>query len=65
MTVLPRPVATASPTPAMFRLLATVLAALLFTAGWTAGAVVQAVLWCVTAIRLGWDDARHRDGGTR
>lgn len=62
MTVLdrPRPVA---PGVLLLRLVATMLAALLFAAGWTTAKVLLAAVWCVTAVRLGWDDARRPGGG--
>lgn len=58
MTVLDRPVA-APQTLSLLHLVATLIATLLFSMGWTAGQIVQATLWCTTAIRLGWDDARR------
>lgn len=60
MTVLDRP--TPPPLALVGVLLGTVLAALLFAAGWSASKLVLAVLWCAAAIRLGWDDARHAGG---
>jgi hypothetical protein len=43
---------------AFVRLLLTVLAALLYAVGWTAGLVSLLVVWCFTAVAVGWDDAR-------
>jgi len=36
----------------------TVLAAVLYAAGWAAGAVSLLVAWALTALAVGWDDAR-------
>lgn len=59
MTVLTRPTRMTTSLPGLLiRLLATVLAGLLFAVGWTAGRTVRSVLWCATAIRLGWGDGR-------
>jgi hypothetical protein len=59
VTVLDRPVAASwRPVHFVLTMLATVFAALLFAAGWTASKVVQAAVWCAAAVRLGWDDAR-------
>lgn len=33
------------------------LAAGLFAIGWTAGIVARAVVWCATAVAVGWRDA--------
>jgi hypothetical protein len=63
MTVLTRPAPVASPLTVVARLFATLIAAVLFGIGWSAGAVVRIVLWSVTAVRLGFDDAR-RPGGS-
>lgn len=41
------------------RLLATVLAALLYGLGWLAGVVSVALRWVWSAVQVGWDDA-HR-----
>jgi len=41
------------------RLLATVLAVLLYALGWTAGVVAVALRWLWSAMAVGWDDA-HR-----
>lgn len=40
------------------RLLLTVVAALLYALGWAAGVVSLLVVWCFTALAVGWDDAR-------
>lgn len=40
------------------RLLLTLLAALLYALGWAAGLLGIAVLWCWSAMAVGWDDAR-------
>lgn len=55
MTVLNRSAAPARLTP--LRLVAVILAGLLFAAGWTTAKAGLFALWCVTAVRLGWDDA--------
>lgn len=39
------------------RPLLTVLAAVLYVFGWLAGLVVVGVLWCWSAMAVGWDDA--------
>jgi hypothetical protein len=36
----------------------TVLAAVLYAAGWAAGKVSLVLVWCWTALAVGWDDAR-------
>jgi hypothetical protein len=41
------------------RLLATVLAAVLYAIGWVAGVVAVALRWLWSALAVGWDDA-HR-----
>lgn len=41
------------------RLLLTVIAAVLYAIGWCAGAVSLLVVWCWTALAVGWDDARN------
>lgn len=41
------------------KLLATVLAALLYAIGWVAGIVAVALSWLWSALAVGWDDA-HR-----
>lgn len=43
---------------AFVRLLLTVIAALLYAIGWVAGVVSLLVVWCFTALAVGWDDAR-------
>jgi hypothetical protein len=40
------------------RLLFTVVAAILYAVGWCAGLVSLLVVWCFTALAVGWDDAR-------
>lgn len=40
------------------RLLLTVVAAVLYGLGWSAGVVSLLVVWCFTALAVGWDDAR-------
>lgn len=40
------------------RLLLTVIAAVLYAVGWFAGVVSLLVVWCFTALAVGWDDAR-------
>lgn len=46
------------------RLVLTVLAALLYAAGWvprrTGVAVVTVALWCAAAVQLGWQDGGRR-----
>lgn len=39
-------------------LLLTVVAAVLYALGWCAGVVSLLVVWCWTALAVGWDDAR-------
>lgn len=34
------------------------LAAVLYGLGWSAGLVAIAVVWCWSALAVGWDDAR-------
>ena len=34
------------------------IAALLYAVGWAAGLVAVVVLWCWSAMAVGWDDAR-------
>lgn len=63
MTALDHPRRPALTLTAVWRLLATLLAGLLFAAGWAAGALVGAAMWCATAVRLGWDDVRQTGGG--
>lgn len=46
------------------RLLATVLAALLYGVGWVAGVVAVGLTWLWSAMAVGWDDA-HRLGQQR
>jgi hypothetical protein len=43
----------------LVRLLLTVIAAVLYALGWVAGAVSLLVVWCWTALAVGWDDARN------
>lgn len=46
------------------RALATALGAVLFAAGWLAGSVAwPALLWCGSAVRLGWQEGRKPIGG--
>ena len=40
------------------RLLLTIVAAVLYALGWCAGLVSLLVVWCFTALAVGWDDAR-------
>lgn len=40
------------------KLLLTVVAAVLYAFGWCAGVVSLLVVWCWTALAVGWDDAR-------
>lgn len=40
------------------RLLLTTIAAVLYALGWLAGLVSLLVVWCWTALAVGWDDAR-------
>ncbi|HLS44297.1 MAG TPA: hypothetical protein VK045_02575 [Ornithinicoccus sp.] len=40
------------------RFLLVCLAALLYALGWAAGLVAVAVVWCWSALAVGWDDAR-------
>jgi hypothetical protein len=40
------------------RLLLVVIAALLYAIGWAAGLVAVVVVWCWSAMAVGWDDAR-------
>jgi hypothetical protein len=42
----------------VLRLLLTVIAAVLYAAGWLAGLVSLLVVWCWLALAVGWDDAR-------
>lgn len=45
---------------------ATVLGAVLFAAGWLAASVAwPALLWCGSAVRLGWQEGRKPIGGQR
>lgn len=39
--------------------LLTLLAALLYALGWSAGLVAVVVVWCWSAMAVGWDDARR------
>lgn len=43
---------------AALRLLLVCIAALLYALGWAAGLIAIAVLWCWSAMAVGWDDAR-------
>lgn len=59
MTSMTRP---APPPPVLLlvlRAVATVVAVLLFCAGWTVGKLIQAGSWTAAAVRLGFDDARR------
>jgi hypothetical protein len=51
------------------RLVLTVLAAVLYAVGWSAGKVLGAVwlalAWSGTAVRLGWQEARKPTGDRR
>ena len=62
MTVLARQAPAVPSAVRLVRLVAIVLAGLLFTIGWTAGHLVQAAFWAATAVRLGYEDA-HPSGG--
>jgi len=44
----------------VLRLLLTLVAGLLYVTGWVAGMVVRALVWCWSAMAVGWDDARVR-----
>lgn len=46
------------------RVVLTVLAAVLFSVGWLAGAVFMALAWSGTAVKVGWLDARRRDAAS-
>lgn len=47
------------------RAVATALGAVLFAAGWLAGSVAwPALLWCGSAVRLGWQEGRKPGGLT-
>lgn len=45
-----------------FRVVLTVLAALLFAIGWAAGLLSVLLGWVWAAVRVGWIDARRRAG---
>jgi hypothetical protein len=50
------------------RTVLTILAGVLFAAGWLAGKTLAVAwsgcAWCLAAVKVGWDDARRRpDGG--
>lgn len=48
------------------RTVATALGAVLFAVGWLAGSVAwPALLWCGSAVRLGWQEGRKPIGGQR
>jgi hypothetical protein len=40
------------------KLLLTLFAALLYAVGWSAGQVSRVLVWCWSALAVGWDDAR-------
>lgn len=44
----------------MAKLVLTCLAALLYAIGWTFGIVAMGLLWCWSAMAVGWDDARRK-----
>jgi len=50
------------------RLVLTVLAAVLFAVGWSAGKVVTvvggALVWSFAAVKVGWNDGRRRHAGS-
>lgn len=67
MTVLTVPAPTAEPRAwarGGVRLVLTVLAALLYAAGWvprrTGVVVATAAVWCAAAVQLGWQDGGRR-----
>lgn len=41
------------------KLLLVGIAALLYALGWAAGLVAVVVVWCWSAMAVGWDDARN------
>lgn len=46
------------------RVVLTVLAAVLFSVGWLAGALFMSLAWAGSAVRVGWRQARRGDVGT-
>jgi hypothetical protein len=40
------------------RLIATTIGAVFYAAGWTAAKVWPGVVWCASAVQLGWNDGR-------
>lgn len=45
------------------RVFLTLIAAVFFGAGWVAGKVAFAVVWCGLAVRAGWREARRPTAG--
>lgn len=43
----------------MWHVLLTLVAGVLFALGWLAGKVAGVVLWCWSALAIGWDAARR------
>lgn len=42
------------------RAVLTAIAAVFYVVGWLAAAVWLAVVWCATAVKVGWQEARQR-----
>jgi hypothetical protein len=47
------------------RAVLTVIAAVFFALGWTAGRFFLALAWCAVAVRLGWQAGAARGGPAR
>lgn len=45
------------------RVLLTLIAAVFYVIGWTAGKAVLAVVWCAVAVKVGFQEARKPAGG--
>lgn len=47
------------------RVLLTLIAAIFYSVGWTAGKALLAVAWCAVAVKVGFQEARKPTGGGR